>query len=99
EMPAFAGMRYRQPRPGSAGDSVGGLVVALDQGPESVDEVFDLSFLQAEEIEFPCDLVQLCHCLFVCDAVGIHVYLLHLAKCSIGKHLQIKGTAGLTILK
>ncbi len=66
---------------------------------EGVDEVFDLSFLEAKEIELPGDLVQLCHCLFVCDAIGIHVYLLHLAKCSIGKPQKIKGTAELAILK
>jgi hypothetical protein len=55
--------------------------------------------LHAEEIELPCDLVQFRHGLFVGYAIGIHVYFLHLAKCSIGKQQKIKGTESLTILK
>jgi hypothetical protein len=39
------------------GDGVGGLVAVLNQGAKRVDEVFDLSFLHAEEIELPRDLV------------------------------------------
>ena len=97
-MPACAGMRMRQPGPVLAGDGVGGLVV-LNQRAKGVDEIFDLGFLQPEEIELPCDLVQLSHGLFVGDAIGIHVYVLHLAKCSIGKQQKIKGTEQLTILK
>jgi hypothetical protein len=55
--------------------------------------------LEPEKIELPRDLVQLGHGLFVGDAIGIHVYVLHLAKCSIGKQQKIKGTERLTILK
>jgi hypothetical protein len=97
-MPACAGMRLRQSWPVLAGDGVGGLVV-LDQWAKGVDEILNLGFLQPEEIELPCDLIQLSHGLFVGDAIGIHVYLLHLAQCSIGKQHKIKGTEQLTILK
>jgi hypothetical protein len=82
-----------------AGDGVGSLVVVLDQRAKGIDEIFDLGFLQAKEIELPRDLVQLCHGLFVGDAIGIHVYLLHLAKCSIGKQQQNEGTTRASILK
>ena len=74
-MPAYAGIRLGQPRRGLAGDGVGGLVAAFDQRAKRVDEVFDLSFLHAEEIELPCDLVQFRHGLFIGYAIGIHVYL------------------------
>jgi len=97
----YAGLRrhaYATTRARLASNGVGGLVV-LDQRAKGVDEIFDLGFLQPEKIELPCDLVQLSHGLFVGDAIGIHVYVLHLAKCSIGKQQKIKGTERLTILK
>jgi hypothetical protein len=97
-MPACAGMRCNNYAE-LAGDGVGGLVVILNQWTKGVDEVFDLGFLQAEEIELPRDLVQLGHGLFVGNAIGIHVYLLHLAKCSIGKQQQNEGTERVTTLK
>src|SRR5512140_3223089 len=64
-------MHCRQTRKLSC-DGVGGLIVAVDQGTEGVDQVFDLGLLQPEEIELPGDLVPLGHGLFVGDAIGIH---------------------------
>jgi hypothetical protein len=53
-------------------DGVGGLIVTVDQRTKGVDQVFNLSLLQPEEIELPGDLVQLGHGLFVGYAIGIH---------------------------
>jgi len=92
-MPAFG--RHTLGRcEGLACDGVDGLVAALDQRAEGVDEVFDLGFLQTEEVEFAGDLVELRHGLFIGDAIGIHVYSLHRAKFSIGRQLKNQGTEG-----
>lgn len=82
----MAGMHLQRSRPRLAGDGVGGLVVALNQRAECVDEVFDLGLLYPEEIKLPRDLVKLRHGLFVGDAIGIHFCLLHWAQCSTGIH-------------
>jgi hypothetical protein len=97
-----AGLRrhaYATTKALSACNGTDGLIATLDQRAEGVDEILDLCFLKPEEIELPRDLVQLGHGLLVSDAIGIHVYLLHLAKCSIGKPQKIEGTERLTILK
>src|SRR3569833_1109769 len=68
-------------------DGVGSLIVAVDQGAEGVDQVFDLGLLQPEEIVLPGDLVQLGHGLFVGDAIGVHSSprsAMYWAKFSIG---------------
>lgn len=93
-MPACAGTGHATPAE-LLGDGVGSLVVVLDQGTERIDEIFDLGLLHSEQIELPCDVVQLGHGLFIGDAIGIHICPLHWRSVASDDALKTKVRRGL----